>query len=285
VYKNFKMTLYKGLKYYSFNILVNRNTRVGKLLSKVKVRKKHNFKIFSVGLPRSGTHSLANIFQPYYRAAHEPLAGPSIRLLLDIEKKELSKKEIEDRILIRNDLLQLELESSHFLYDVVPYLVKLIPESKFILTVREPKSWVESELNMNMKTYGSIWTEYEHYRYKKFKYKYNLDALTNLKGVYPIQTYFEYYKHHILKVINHVPKERLLVLDTFDINNSVEKICEFTGATCQNLNLNKIHSSRSKNRKVKICEIVNENLINQLITDHLGALIQDRIPLLNKYLN
>ncbi|MDZ7693143.1 MAG: sulfotransferase [Balneolaceae bacterium] len=258
---------------------------LGKIAVNLIPEKNRQFHVFCVGLPRSGTHSLANLFRLNYRADHEPYHGATVKLLIDLYKNKISKDRIINHLKVKDEILQLELEAAHYLYKLVPELVSLFPESKFILTVREPRSWLESEINMNYRSVrGKIWSRLEYARYDKYGFEYKIPKLKNIKGVYPISSYLHYYLEHIDLVLKSVPPERLLILDTFNLNGSIDKLCDFTGADKKRLNFTKIHSSKNSEKQIHLNESVSEDVLNKKIEDICKKYICKNLPVLEKYI-
>lgn len=95
---------------------------------------------------------------------------------MSVAYKNVSESEIENVLTMRDIFLNLEVEAAHYLYMLVPYLADLFPDAKFILTVREPRSWLNSEINMNLKTAGDgFWDKYQQFKYGKYSYSYDSD--------------------------------------------------------------------------------------------------------------
>lgn len=111
-----------------------------------------DFCVFCIGLPRTGTHSLAHMFGKHFRAAHEPKKQETIINILDWKSGRYSKSKMLRILALRDKRLKLNLEASHYLHHIVDLLVELFPQAKFILTVREPISWLASETNQNYRT-------------------------------------------------------------------------------------------------------------------------------------
>jgi len=270
------------LKHQVYKTLMLRYPKLGEYLSKSLTETKR-IHVFCVGLPRSGTHSIANIFKPYFRAEHEPFAGVDINFLQSIHEHSINERKIKKYLLVKDRLLQIELESAHYLYNLIPYLVELFPSSKFILTVREPKSWLRSEMNMNVRMYKSSWSQLEKLRYGKYNYPYAFENIKKIPGVYPIRSYLDYYKRHIKTILENVPENRLLVLDTFTINDSIGKISNFVGLNSGNLNLKNSHSAKSKEKKIKPGQLIGNENLNKLLQEHIYEFINKNIPSLAAY--
>jgi hypothetical protein len=163
---------------------------------------------------------------------------------------------------------------------LVPNLIDLFPVAKFILSVREPRSWLESEINMNLKTAGGgLWDEYQGFKYGKYSYPYESEYLEKNKYLYPISSLLEYYKNHIKAVIDCVPDKWLLIIDMFSITTELDKIASFAGVNKSNLNLEKEHVSKGK-RRIYLREVVDKNVLYENINEHCLTFIKIYVPFL-----
>jgi hypothetical protein len=231
------MNIIKGAKIKLFDNVTVNNLTLGHYLSNLKINKQCRFHAYCVGLPRSGTHSIAKMFEDNYRSAHEPYHSSAIKVL---EKGSLRDNEFINKYLVTKDtLLNLEIESSQYLYRFTPNLVTLFPDANFILTVREPKSWLESEFNKLLRSYknrpNNIWRRYDEIKYGAFDFSFESEKIQNTSNSYPVRQLLSYYKKNIVTVLNSVPKHKLLVVDTFEINSNINTISEFlsTGGLCR----------------------------------------------------
>jgi translation initiation factor 2 beta subunit (eIF-2beta)/eIF-5 len=273
--KRFNSNLYK---------LMAINPGVSSKLIDTFVNKKRKNQIYCVGLPRSGTHSLAHLFGTHFCSKHEPLSGPTVKFCMGVANNKVSNSEVEKVLKMRDLFLNLEVEAAHYLFIFVPYLADLFPDAKFILTVREPRSWLNSKINMNLKTAGDgFWDEYQQIKYGKYSYPYQSDYLECNKYLYPISNYLKYYKNHIKTVIDYVPKNRLLIVDTFSISKELERIASFAKVSLNQLNLEKQHVSKGK-KLIQIEQFVVKDIITHKIQTQCESFINEYVPFLRQHM-
>lgn len=276
----------KRIGYRVFKAVTLDFQQVGRELKRIISRKKRRFQVYCVGLPRSGTHSVTNLFRSNFRADHEPFAGATVKVIESLYQNRIDSSKIKNHLVIRDNILQLEIESAHYLHQFVPELVTIFPDSKFILTVREPKSWLESEMNKNFKSKkGGIWSRLETVRYGRYNNKYESDALKGIQGVYPISSYLQYYTDHIKFVLNHVPEDRLLILDTFALKENIDLISDFTSADSRELNVKKIHSAKRRTKEFQLDRLIEETLVQESIDKYCRSFIEDNVPFLLKHMD
>src|SRR5262249_40235060 len=102
------------------------------------------FRVFGVGIGRSGTTTLARIFSNY-RAGHEVGASTMVPLATAVLKGVATDADIR-RALDRRRRLQLAVDSAGFLVPLVPQLVDREPSGHFVVTLRDCRSWVRSSI-------------------------------------------------------------------------------------------------------------------------------------------
>lgn len=242
----------------------------------------HNFHAFCVGLPRSGTHSIAYIFDKHFAAAHEPYYKEAIINIIDWDRRKYSKKRMRKILSFRDKALKLDMESSHYLHHIIDLLVEF-PKSKFILTVREPMSWLESEVNQNYLTQDEdSWALLERFRYSKYNYEHEFANLKQIKNIYPIRSYLSYWKDHLRNVLSSVPSDRLLVIDTFDISKQLNNIASFIGVDSDALDITKKHVGKRKSA-FNLYDNVDRNKIFELVQSHCRKFVEENLPLMSKY--
>lgn len=222
---------------------VTRYTPIFHLFPKIYPRK---FQAYCIGAPRTGTNSIAGLFSDHYRAHHEPEPDLLLRKILSCEHKEIHKVEFTEFIKHRDRRLWLELESNHLLHFAVDILVEEFPDAKFILTIRDCHSWLESIIShqINFPKVG-FWQDAREILFNRGG---SIDAKEQLlvdNQTYSIDGYLTFWREHIRKMLDSIPAERLLVVRTHEISDNVAKIAAFLNIPAENLNLSKSHEGRS----------------------------------------
>src|SRR5690348_13414736 len=99
------------------------------------------FHAYCIGAPKTGTTSIAAMFRAHYRAAHEPSAQATNRLVIGALESKIAGESLVQHLRTRDATLGLELESAHPLGYLGGALARVFPGARFIITLREPKSW------------------------------------------------------------------------------------------------------------------------------------------------
>ena len=105
------------------------------------------FHLVGVGLPKTGTTSLAHLFQPF-RWGDEFLFAESVERLIAWRAGRLDRDGTRRWLALRAEAGALELDSASFNHYFLDILVELHPAARFVYTRRDAVSWADSFLNM-----------------------------------------------------------------------------------------------------------------------------------------
>jgi len=207
------------------------------------------FHAYCVGLPRSGTHSMAYVLAGGHRARHEARIQSTLFMTLEWIRGRVTDQTMRSYLKYRDKRLNLEFEAAYNLQQVLPLLVDLFPDSRFVFTVREPLSWLESAINQSIKAQvRSDWRAFENLIYGAAENDFEYPVLED-KGAYPVRSYLDYWCEHVESVIDTVPDDRLYVVNTFDLNEKWEEISAFVGAEHEALDFSQQHSGKRSGPK------------------------------------
>lgn len=230
------------------------------------VKSKRSFHAYCIGLPRSGTHSVSYMLSRNYRSRHEPRAHNTIYHLLSYLEGTYSEKKIRRILKYHDDIIHCEMESSHYLHTVTEILVSIFPDAKFILTVRDPLTWMNSEIIQNQSTiHYPVWKLLEDYRYSRYGNRFTKadEYLENIPYTHPVSSYLSYWSDHIDKVINTIPSDRLLVLNTKKLNNQLVSIAQFLDIPLESIE--PMHAHPARDKEFNIYDHVSEDYVIEII--------------------
>lgn len=189
--------------------------------------RRRRVRAYCVGTGKSGTNSIHRLLGGLM-GAHEPASSELVDLLLAWESGELGADDVDRALLHRDQRLWLELESSHLLGLLAPRLAGLFPDARFILTVRSPIDWVESQIRHELSRpaphHWRVWRDARFSSSPSDEDRPLLEA-----GCYPLRGYLRYWERHNSTVLKAVPPERLFVIRTDEIASASEQICTFLG--------------------------------------------------------
>lgn len=228
---------------------------------------------FCVGAPKSGTHSIAELFGGAIRAAHEPHALGLIRLALARPRPTVEQRRAYFRK--RHATLQLQLESTHMLVFFLEELLACFPESRFLLTVRDPRSWLDSFFNQQLgMAVHDEWKRFRDYRFRRSLYgHFPGGEVLREHGLYPLDSYLAYWAWHNEQVLRLIPPERLMILATGDIAAQADRMAAFLGIDPARLAERKTHAFKAATRFDLVSKI-DPALLDDRIAAHCGHLMK-----------
>ena len=213
-----------------------------------------NFRLYAVGAPKTGTMSIARLFQRDYRAMHEGTYLEAISYLMRRRAGTVSDDELVGWLLRRDVLIWADCESSHIMNWFADLLSVVYPDAKFLVTVRDCYSWTQSVLDQHLNsrpprrvddapstarggvTYSSLRGVY--YGDKST----DPNSLLTELGEYTLEGYLDYWSSHYAQALAALPTDRRMFVWTRDIQDRAEDIAQFVGVPSSSLDLGRSHS-------------------------------------------
>lgn len=242
-------------------------------------RYSRRFQVYCVGTAKSGTSSMSGLFCRRYRAAHEPEADLVLDSILAAVSGSINERELVERIRKRDKRIRLEIDSSSLNYWLLDVLVKEFDNAKFILTIRDCYSWLDSFINHQL-TYpvSDNWTRLRELRFRPYKFKHAKEEQIFAKyGLYTIDAYLLYWAKHNGDVLAKTPKDRLLVIRTQDISEGMDRIAEFLDIPAESLDVSKSHSFRAK-KKFGLLGRIDRDFLEEKVDMHCRTLMDSYFP-------
>lgn len=206
------------------------------------------FHAYGVGSPKSGTHSLEAVFSRHYRTWHEPERERFMRIITARADGDMSTDEAREQVRRLDRSKWLELNSSWLNFFLLDLLLELHPQAKFILTIRDCYSWLDSALNHILtrpeadyherfhKWYaGSLWTGPHQ----------DGDRVLEEYGLWPLDGWLRFWSEHNTRVLALVPSDRLLIVRTREIGQDIPKMAEFLGVPLETLDTTRSHEHKA----------------------------------------
>jgi hypothetical protein len=215
---------------------------------------------FGVGCAKSGTHSLAAMFEESLRAEHEPAVEKLLRLVLRLYEQKMTFDEFETDVKHLFAGLKLDLNVSQVNGFIVRALVRFYPKARFVLTVRDCKSWLNSIVNyqiaMRPLQPNSAWFAFRDLRFRRFEYPHTVrDAPLRNAGLYSLDAYLSYWMRHNAGVIEAVPPEQLLIVPMKRLKEEAGAIAAFLGHPAATANPRKSHEHAVGHGKTPLGEL------------------------------
>jgi len=210
------------------------------------------FHLIGVGLPKTGTTSLAHVFQPF-RWGDEFLFAESIERLIAWRDGGLDRNVMRRWLASRAEAGALEMDSASFNHYFLDILVELHPTARFVYTSRDAVSWADSLLNMGLR-YGTHyrdrpWPEWQlalgRLMAPSFDPEHFFSPAHLYLALHPLaEELLGFYARETARIEAALPPERSLVIPTEDLSTSLGTLAEFAGLPGSALNEAGSHANR-----------------------------------------
>jgi hypothetical protein len=203
--------------------------KVRRLPAHLRRRRLH---LHGVGIGKSGTTTLAEMFRDY-RAAHELDAERFVPISAGVLTGQyaLDARRVRFELRRRQIRFRLEVDSADFLNPVAGTLAALFPGARFVLTIRDCFSWLDSSVEWRLKTTDAgIWAPMRDAMYGSSPAVFAPEeAPLRDAGLPPIAAYLRRWAQQNAAVLRRVPSERLLVVRTEDLSGAGDTLARFAG--------------------------------------------------------
>ncbi|MGH6888120.1 MAG: sulfotransferase [Rhizomicrobium sp.] len=243
---------------------------------------RRQFHAFCVGIARSGTVSITDQFPAQYRVAHEPESRFLTDKIVAYRRGRITSEKMSQYLRRRDRRMQLEMDSSYLNSEVVEFLAQAFPEAKFILTLRDCFSWVDSFTNFFLNRPEFMMSKRHVQRHMALlfgepPYEFSQhDRALERAGLHPLRRYLRYWRDHNRRVLDVVPDERLLIVKTNDIEKSGKRLERFLRLPHNSLRLH-IHANSALARHGLIGQI-DPGYVRESIMDCCGDLMAEFFP-------
>ena len=213
------------------------------------------FQAFCIGLPKTGTTSMARIFKRY-RSGHEVWFAETVTHVMNYRKGGLAPEAFRRFILRRIRENALFMDSASFNHLYLELLTKELPGAKFILTFREFEAWVNSYLHMLLmwrqrlpakKPIPRWQIDYGLFQFGTFDPNdfISLEVLKRKLGAI-LDRFFAYWMASHRHMMRWVDPNRTLMIRTDQISESIDAIAEFLNIDTSSLSGNESHANRRR---------------------------------------
>lgn len=237
------------------------------------------FHAFGIGMPKTGTQSLAAIFSGY-RAWHEPAREEFMQIIMARANGALTETTTRDAVRRLDRRMWLELNSSWINYMLLDILLEAYPRAKFVLTLRDCYSWADSIWNEIL---GRVHDEYQ-VQFQRW-YGESLSPGTHVEGdrvlaehgVWPLDMWLRAWHQHTRRVLATVPAERLLVIRIQDLHSELPRLAEFLGVPVETLDARRSHEHKAA-AKFGLLAKIDPQYLHERVEARCGDLMRTFFP-------
>jgi hypothetical protein len=243
------------------------------------------FHAYAVGLPRTGTHSMAYLFAENYRSLHEPTRVDMINLIYAREIEGLPESEQAKILRKRDRLLWLEMESSNHISYFAPLLASIYPDARFIVLLRDPYSWFNSIMTVedeNVRRGNKMDEPRRKNLTVKFgagKFPYTkFDEPLRTRQLAPLAGYMKYYQKIYTLLTTNIPQDRSLIVYTKQISSDLERIAQFLGIPADTLDRERAHSDARSNYRPSYIREIDRDYLEEQVQLYCSELLARYFP-------
>lgn len=233
-------------------------------------------RVFGVGPAKTGTHTLAQMFEDHVRSGHEADAQALIARFL--QKAETGSPEGLHRLLHRRDRLRkLKIDSSSVNAYILDDILEVFPDSRFVLTIRSPGSWLRSMADHSIKHNADpIWLKFRTFRFGPGNDHPPEEQALAEAGLFPTARYLSDWSHCVGHALDVIPQDQLFVVKTSDLASKVTEIADFCGLPTD-IDAKTTHAYRNKFRS-GVLETVDHTHLAEMLDTHAGQTARRVLP-------
>jgi len=207
-----------------------------------------------------------------------------IRRIIAFRNHSLSEENLVRFLRKRDRRLWLEFDSSVLNFFVLHILIEEFPEAKFILTIRDCYSWLDSIINHQLgRELPDFWIPFLNFWFEPDKYPHSPEEqILAEHGLFTLDCYLTRWANHNQNVIDTVPESRLFVVRTDEIVKRIPAIADFLGIPAESLNPLKSHLYKAA-KKFNILSRIDKNFLTEKVNYHCGRLMERFFPEIQNY--
>lgn len=238
------------------------------------------FHAYGVGLPKSGTVSLAGLFGNY-RSYHELHQWETHQMIIRYKHGDISRERFSGFLKERAMLGGLpEMDSAHFNRHYIDILQEEFPEAKFICLIRDCYSWVNSFVNY------FVVPEREAIQSKELPNGMPFDiprgAMEVKNGLVNnfhkhIDVPLSFWASSYRDMLEELPPGRSIIIRTHELSKKIDDIADFIGISPDTLIKEQSHLNRAK-YTVNILRNLDRDFLKAKFSEHCSDLMGRFFP-------
>lgn len=236
------------------------------------------FHAYALGLPKTGTTSMKGICIKSYRANHEPDKIRLINAQIAFQQHKMTEAEVMRFLRKRDRYLWLEMESSYATGPIVRIFARTFREARFVVTVREPLSWIDSAIQTGLerrqrglKIFAAQLFEATCCPRTPPVFSPEEQVLKD-HDLYSLDQWLTTWTTFYKGVFETVPADRMLVIRTKNISKSVDRIADFLEVPASSLDASRSHLHKTR-KTHGLLEQIDKEFLDAKVSEHCGDLV------------
>lgn len=238
------------------------------------------FHVYGVGLPKSGTVSLAGLFGNY-RSCHEFHQWETHQTIIRYNSGAISREQFRG-FLKERELLGglLEMDAAHFNRHYIDVLQEEFPEAKFICLIRDCYSWVNSFVNYFVVPEREAVQSRELPNGMPFDIPRGaIEAKNELVNNFHkyIDVPLSFWSSSYRGMTEKLPPGRSLIIRTHEISQKTDDIARFVGIPPNKLVKEQSHLNKAK-YTVSVLRNLDRDFLQAKFREHCSGLMERFFP-------
>ena len=243
----------------------------------IRLTYRRKCRFYVVGIGKSGTTSLAGMFNHTIIARHEPMQSEMVQALWDLRMGRIDRADLRALVLRRDKEYCADVNSAEVNGSFVDILLEEFPDALFLLTMRDPYSWMDSAFNhtMNLET---LQERKRRALQRALQRKHPPEEQSlEAEGLSTLDHRLAQWNQHNQTVLSIVPEHRLLIVRTRDITKRAYEIADFAGLTRSSIRLSRSHKNQAP-RKHHLLDGIDRKYLDMKVQEHCGSLMKQYFP-------
>lgn len=243
-------------------------------------RKPRRFHAYCVGAGKTGTHSVNDMFRAHFRSEHEPDRLELVELLDGDKLGSLSHDEKVAFLRKRDRRMWLEMDASAFNRRFVGLYAEVFPESKFVMTVRDPHTRTDSLINhmLNHPPENDLQRRRRDAIFRADEYRHGPDdEPLRERGLHPLDGLLADYAEANAGIVASIPAQRLLIIRTDQLGKSATALAQFLEIPEDVLDVSRSHAYKSP-KKYGVLASMDPDYVDARVKAHCADLLREHFP-------
>lgn len=199
--------------------------------------------------------------------------------IFDFMDGRINREQLTRFVRNRDQRLRPEVDSSQLNYFLLDILLAEFADAKFILTIRDCYSWLDSFINHQLaRKSGPLWDRLRDVRFRPAQFQHSEEErVLKEHGLYTLDGYLSDWADHNGNVLQEIPSDKLLVIRTNEITKSTREIAAFAGVALSKISPEKSHSFKAA-AKYNMLSKIPPDFLEEKVNVHCRKLMDQFFP-------
>ena len=251
----------------------------------IRLTYRRKCRLYGVGLDKTGTTSVAGMFNRTVVARHDPMKLKMQQAVLDLDKGRIDRADLRALVLRRDKEYCADINSAGINAYFVDILLEEFPDALFLLTMRDPYSWLDSILNwaisyipLQKRKRKTLHQRKQRALHRKPQRKHPPEEQSlEAEHLPTLDRLLARWNQCNQTVLSTVPEHRLLIVRTRNITKRAYEIADFAGLPRSSIRLSRSYQNQAS-RKYHLLDRIDRKHLDMKVQEHCGSLMKQYFP-------